>query len=107
MLRDKYNSNCFHWSPVILKLYSARPKVMVALLKLLCRIRKVPGSSLGSETGYPDWGFPWTSLVPPGEFRDSTLKLGTSFQILSSSLIAVTASIIRSYKVLVTENVVK
>jgi hypothetical protein len=40
------------------------------------RIRKAPGSSLGSESGYPDERFSWFSSVPPGELKDSTLVLG-------------------------------
>jgi hypothetical protein len=43
---------------------------------LTLRIREAPGSSLGSESGYPDGGFSWFSSVPPGEFKDSTLVLG-------------------------------
>jgi hypothetical protein len=35
-----------------------------------------PGSNLGPETGYPDWGFLYFSSVPPGKFWNSTLKLG-------------------------------
>jgi hypothetical protein len=30
---------------------------MVKWLKLLLRIREVPGSNLGPKTGYPDWRF--------------------------------------------------
>jgi hypothetical protein len=37
------------------------------------RIQDVPGSNLGLETGYTNWGFPWYSSVPTREFRDSTL----------------------------------
>jgi hypothetical protein len=33
------------------------PNVVVEWLTLLLRIRKVPASNLGPETGYPDWGF--------------------------------------------------
>jgi hypothetical protein len=32
------------------------------------------GWHLGPETGYPDWGFSWFSLVPPVKCRDSTLN---------------------------------
>jgi hypothetical protein len=38
-------------------------------------MREVPGSNIGPETGYPDWGSLWFSWVPPGECWDSTLKL--------------------------------
>jgi hypothetical protein len=44
-----------------------------------CRVINPPASYsgvLGSEIGYPDWGFPWFSSVPPGEYLDITLKLG-------------------------------
>jgi hypothetical protein len=49
---------------------------VVERLTLLLRIREAPGSSLGSESGYPDGGFSWFSSVPPSEFKDSTLVLG-------------------------------
>jgi hypothetical protein len=45
-------------------------------LTLLPRIREAPGSSLGSESGYPDGGVLWVSSVPPGKFKDCTLVLG-------------------------------
>jgi hypothetical protein len=41
---------------------------MVEWLTALLRIRQVPGSYLGLEIGYPDWGFSWDSRP--------TLKLG-------------------------------
>jgi hypothetical protein len=34
-----------------------------------------PVSNLDPESGYPDLGISWFSSVPPGKFRDSTLKL--------------------------------
>jgi hypothetical protein len=43
---------------------------------LLLRIREVPGSNLGPEAVYPECVFSWFSSVPPGKFRDNTLKLG-------------------------------
>jgi hypothetical protein len=43
---------------------------------LLLRIWEIPGSKLGPETGYPDWGVWRVSSVPPGECRDITSKLG-------------------------------
>jgi hypothetical protein len=49
---------------------------VVEWLTLLFPIREAPGSSLGSESGYPHGGFSWLSSVPPGEFKDSTLVLG-------------------------------
>jgi hypothetical protein len=49
---------------------------VVEWLTLLIPIREAPGSSLGSESGYPDGGFSWLSSVSRGEFKDSTLVLG-------------------------------
>jgi hypothetical protein len=37
-----------------MKVVEIRPNVMVEWLALLLRIREVPGSNLGPETGYPD-----------------------------------------------------
>jgi hypothetical protein len=51
-------------------------KVVVESLTLLIRIRNVPGSNLGPETGYTNCGFSWISSVPPVKYKDSTLKLG-------------------------------
>jgi hypothetical protein len=48
---------------------------VVEWLTLLLRIREVPGSNLGQETAYPDWGISWFSAVPPGECWSSTVKL--------------------------------
>jgi hypothetical protein len=48
---------------------------VVELLTLLLRILEFPGSNLGLDTGYPDWGVSWFSPVPPGNCRDNTLKL--------------------------------
>jgi hypothetical protein len=39
---------------------------VVEWLALLLRIREVPASNLGSETGYPDYGFSLFSSVPQG-----------------------------------------
>jgi hypothetical protein len=36
---------------------------------------EVPGSNLGVETAYPNWGSSTFSLVPPGKCRDSILKV--------------------------------
>jgi hypothetical protein len=69
---------------------------VVERLTLLLRIREAPGSSLGSESGYPDGGFSWLSSVPPGEFKDSTLVLGhdrflpNPFQLILLSLFHLT-----------------
>jgi hypothetical protein len=45
----------------------------------LLRIRGIPGSYLGPETVYPDWGFPWLFLIPTGESRDSVSKFDRDF----------------------------
>jgi hypothetical protein len=42
------------------------------------RLRKVPGSYLGPETGYPDWIVSWNYLDLPGEFQDNALNLATT-----------------------------
>jgi hypothetical protein len=47
--------------------------------------RDVPGSSLGPETDYPDWGLSWFSSVPPGKHRDSKQATTSSFHTLSNS----------------------
>jgi hypothetical protein len=66
----------------------ARPNVTVLLMPLLFRIREVPVSNFGQETGYLDWGFR-SFPQPPGKYRDSTLNLiaTTSFNIHSNSLL--------------------
>jgi hypothetical protein len=49
-----------------------------------CRGREVntpalySGSNIGSETGYPEWGFPWISSDPLGGWRNSTLNWATT-----------------------------
>jgi hypothetical protein len=30
--------------------------------------------SVGSETGYPNWGFSWLFLVPPGKYKSGTMN---------------------------------
>jgi hypothetical protein len=50
--------------------YGEGPNFAVEWLTFLLRIREVPGSNLGPETGYP-----WFFTVPPGNFRYSALKL--------------------------------
>jgi hypothetical protein len=50
------------------------PHIATEWLALLFRIREVPGSNRGPETGYPGWGSSWLSSVPPGKCRDSTLN---------------------------------
>jgi hypothetical protein len=43
---------------------------------LLLRMREVPGSNLGPETGYPYWEFFVVYLSPSSKCRDSTLQWG-------------------------------
>jgi hypothetical protein len=38
-------------------IYSVLPNVFVEWFTLLLRIQEAPGSNLGPETGYTDWGF--------------------------------------------------
>jgi hypothetical protein len=57
-------------------LYKCRTERRGRVVNTSLRIREAPGSSLGSESGYPDEGFSWFSSVTPGEFKDSTLVLG-------------------------------
>jgi hypothetical protein len=70
------------------------------------RTREFPGSDLGPNTSYSDLEFLWFSSVPPGEFRDSTLKVGhdcflsNHFQLLIKLL----SSFIPCYIVRVTKN---
>jgi hypothetical protein len=54
--------------------------------------REVSGSSLGPETGYPDWGLSWFSSVPPGKHRDSKQATTASFHTLSNSSFTFDAS---------------
>jgi hypothetical protein len=51
---------------------SHAPNVVVEWLTHLLRIREVPGSNFGPETGYPDWGFSRFFSISP---ENSTLKL--------------------------------
>jgi hypothetical protein len=48
-------------------------------------------SNLGPETGYPNSGCPWLSLVSPGECRDSALNCVTtaSVHVLNNSVLAI------------------
>jgi hypothetical protein len=67
---------------------SHMPDVMVDWLTLLLRIREVPGSNVGLETGCPARGFSWFFSVSPNKCRDITLNYATtaSFHILSNYL---------------------
>jgi hypothetical protein len=58
--------------------------VVVDRLTLLLRIREVPGSNLGPETGYPESGRSWFSSIPPDECRGNSKNYATtaSFEIL-------------------------
>jgi hypothetical protein len=49
-----------------------RNDVAVEYLALLLCIREVPRSNFCPEARYPDWGFPWFSLLPRDKCRDST-----------------------------------
>jgi hypothetical protein len=62
------------------------PNVAVQWLTLPLRIREVPDSNLGPETGYHDRGISCVSSVPPGKCQDSTLNkaMTASFQIPSN-----------------------
>jgi hypothetical protein len=63
----------FEHSVSINHLHSYAPNVVVEYFPLLLRIREVPDSNLGPETGYPD-SFLRVSSVPQGKFRGSTLN---------------------------------
>jgi hypothetical protein len=56
-------------------LHVKEPNFVMECLTFLFRILEVPGSNLGTDTGYPDWGFSWCPSVSRGEFCDSTSKL--------------------------------
>jgi hypothetical protein len=47
---------------------------MIEWLTFLIRIREVPGSNLGPQTGYPDWGFSFVFLIPSKQMPESTLN---------------------------------
>jgi hypothetical protein len=80
------------------------PNVVVEWLTPLLRIREVPGSNPGTETGYPDEGFSWLSSVPPGKFQDSNFKLvHDRFLPHPLQFIIHISSFIPSYIVCVTE----
>jgi hypothetical protein len=49
------------------------PNVVVEWPTILLRVREVPGSNLGPETGYPDLWFSWVSPVPPRKWLKSGL----------------------------------
>jgi hypothetical protein len=71
-------------NPFTLYLYAERRcPVIITLL----RIRRVPCSTLGPETGYPYLGFSWSSSVHPDKCWDSALNYATvaSFKLLSNS----------------------
>jgi hypothetical protein len=44
----------------------------------LLNIRKISGSVLGQQTGYPDWGVSWFYLVPSDTFQRNTSHQGTA-----------------------------
>jgi hypothetical protein len=43
------------------------PNLVVEWLALLLRIREIPVSKPGLETGYTDWDIPWLPSVHTGE----------------------------------------
>jgi hypothetical protein len=55
--------------------YKFSPNVVVEWLRL------VPGSNLGAESGYPEWGFSWVYSVPRSKCIGSRPLPSTSFQI--------------------------
>jgi hypothetical protein len=59
---------------------------MVEWLAFLLRIREMPASNLGLDSGYPDEDFSWFYSDSPGECQDGTLNYTTvtSFQIISN-----------------------
>jgi hypothetical protein len=69
------------------------PNVVVEWLTLL-HIRKIPGSNLGPETGYPHWRFSLISSVPPGECQDSTLKFSHILSMSSFTYHPLVASVV-------------
>jgi hypothetical protein len=71
-----YSTELEHFQAITVPFHILPSNFVVEWLTLLLRIREVPGSNLGSETGYTDWGFSWFSSVLPSECRDSALKLG-------------------------------
>jgi hypothetical protein len=46
--------------------FQTSTNIVVKWLTLLLHNQEVPGSNIGSETGYPDWGISWFFSVPPG-----------------------------------------
>jgi hypothetical protein len=73
------------------------------VLKLLLRIRKVSDSNLGSEIGYPDWGFSWLFSLPPGDCQDCTLSHNSFLPNLLLFIILLTPYHVTLYSILVTE----
>jgi hypothetical protein len=61
--------------------WSLLQNVLVRWLTFLLRTREVPGSNLGPETGYPDWGISWLSSVPPGKCRNSPVNSPTTSSV--------------------------
>jgi hypothetical protein len=56
----------------------------------MLRVLELPDSNLGPETGYSDRGLSWFFSVPPGEFRDSAVKLCHYYFFKILSLVTVT-----------------
>jgi hypothetical protein len=63
------------------------PNVVIKLVALLLQMLEIMSSKLGPETGYPEWGLSWFSLITPGKCDNSVSNYATitSFHVLSSS----------------------
>jgi hypothetical protein len=67
---------CSLYSMLATKLRYSLWQNVVEWLTLLIHIREVSSWNICLESGNPDRGFLWLYSVPPGECRNSTLKLG-------------------------------
>jgi hypothetical protein len=79
------------------------PNVVVEWVTPLLRIRNIPGSNLGPETGYLDCGISWFLSVPPGKHRECTSKLGYDRFLPNSGNSSIYRSIVCRYVVLIAE----
>jgi hypothetical protein len=82
--------------------------IVVECLKIPLRIRKVPSSNFGLETGYLYQGSSCRSSLPPGKEQDVNSKwvTATPFCILSNRLLMNQPNI-QSYKSFATTRIVK
>jgi hypothetical protein len=74
-----------------------KPNVVVKWLTLVLRIREVPGSNLGQQTGYPDWSFSWFPSVSPGKCCNMYLQLGHDRFLPNPFQVIIHVSYIRRY----------